>query len=210
MLQPLLFDAVFDDDLKKHSRWGFWPSYRLKILTIIYYNVVHWKSVSALRSCNFLFIAVHVRQHQSAIESTILELIEPANRNRWITLSAWLVSSWTVKFEWWDENNAVFRIKLRREKKRKVQYNLFMVFWRKMYKKECKDPHARVCLSRLTRVLDINMLEDLQQLEHTGNVARNLEIDSNFKPQRSFFSKSSEKINKIMNRKGKDLRRPPD
>ncbi|XP_020605970.1 rho GTPase-activating protein 19-like [Orbicella faveolata] len=71
-----------------------------------------------------------------------------------------------------------------------------------MYKKECKDSHARVCLSRLTRVLDINMLEDLQQLEHTGNVARNLEIDSNFKPQRSFFSKSSEKINKIMNRKG--------
>ena len=64
-------------------------------------------------------------------------------------------------------------------------------------------------MSRLTRVLDINMLEDLQQLEHTGNVARNLEIDSNFKPQRSFFSKSSEKINKIMNRKGKDLQRPP-
>lgn len=71
-----------------------------------------------------------------------------------------------------------------------------------MYKKECKDSHARVCLSRLTRVLDINMLEDLQQLEHTGNVARNLEIDSNFKSQKSFFSKSSEKINKIMNRKG--------
>jgi len=49
------------------------------------------------------------------------------------------------------------------------------------------------------------MLEDLQQLEHTGNVARNLEIDSNLKPQRSFFSKSSEKISKIMNRKGEDL-----
>ena len=59
-------------------------------------------------------------------------------------------------------------------------------------------------MSRLTRVLDINMLEDLQQLEHTGNVARNLEIDSNFKSQKSFFSKSSEKINKIINRKGKD------
>lgn len=71
-----------------------------------------------------------------------------------------------------------------------------------MYKKECKDAHARVCLSRLTRILDINMLEDLQQLEHTGNVATNLEIESNLKPQRSFFSKSSEKINKIMNRKG--------
>lgn len=77
-----------------------------------------------------------------------------------------------------------------------------------MYKKECKDSHARVCLSRLTRVLDINMLEDLQQLEHTGNVARNLEIESNLKPQRSFFSKSSEKINKIMNRKGEDPQRP--
>ena len=71
-----------------------------------------------------------------------------------------------------------------------------------MYKKECKDSHARVCLSRLTRILDINMLEDLQQLEHTGDVTRNLELESIFKPQRSFFSKSSEKINKIMNRKG--------
>lgn len=74
-----------------------------------------------------------------------------------------------------------------------------------MYKKECKDSQARVCLSRLTRILDIDMLEDLQQLEHTGNVARNLEIESSLKPQRSFFSKSSEKINKIMSRKGEKL-----
>ena len=71
-----------------------------------------------------------------------------------------------------------------------------------MYKKDSKDCHARVCLSRLTRILDMAMLEDLQQLEHTGDVARNLEIDSNMKPQRSFFYKSSEKINRIISRKG--------
>ena len=74
-----------------------------------------------------------------------------------------------------------------------------------MYKKEYKDSHARVCLSRLTRVLDMDILEDLQQLEYTGNVTRNLEIESNLKPHRTFFSQSSEKINKIISRKGRIL-----
>lgn len=48
------------------------------------------------------------------------------------------------------------------------------------------------------------MLEDLQQLEYTGDVARNLKIEINSKPaaQKSFFFKSSEKINKIISRKG--------
>ena len=47
------------------------------------------------------------------------------------------------------------------------------------------------------------MLEELQQLEHTGDVARNLEIGSNSEPaQKSFFYKSSEKINKIISRRG--------
>ena len=72
-----------------------------------------------------------------------------------------------------------------------------------MNKKDFKDSHAKVCLSRLTRILNLDMLEDLQQLEHTGNVSRNLEVETNLKPHRSFFSKSSDKINKIMNRKGK-------
>ena len=73
-----------------------------------------------------------------------------------------------------------------------------------MHKKEFKDSHARVCLSRLTRVLDMEILEDLQQLEHTGNVTRNLEIESKLKPApRSFFSKSTEKLNKIMSGKGR-------
>lgn len=72
-----------------------------------------------------------------------------------------------------------------------------------MSKKDSKDSHARVCLSRLTRILEITMLEELQQLEHTGDVARNLEIESNSEPaQKSFFYKSSEKINKIISRRG--------
>lgn len=75
-----------------------------------------------------------------------------------------------------------------------------------MHKKECKDSHARVCLSRLTRVLDMDILEDLQELEQTGNVSRNLEMESNLKRHRTFFTKSSEKINKMMNRKGRGLK----
>lgn len=71
-----------------------------------------------------------------------------------------------------------------------------------MHKKDYKDSHARVCLSRLTRLLDMDILEDLQQLEYTGNVTRNLEIVTTVKPHRSFFSKSTEKLNKIMSRKG--------
>lgn len=76
-------------------------------------------------------------------------------------------------------------------------------FYETMSKKDSKDSHARVCLSRLTRILEITMLEELQQLEHTGDVARNLEIESNSEPaQKSFFYKSSEKINKIISRRG--------
>ena len=139
--------------------------------------------------------------------SAILDMTEPAKCNRWINLSVWLVSNWTVKFDWRERIYAVFLTKpLKKKRSRQMYVKYFWCyFWRIMYRKECKDSHDRVCLSRLTRVLDINMLEDLQQLEHTGNVARNLEIDSNLKPQRSFFSKSSEKISKIMNRKGENL-----
>lgn len=73
---------------------------------------------------------------------------------------------------------------------------------KRMHKKDYKDSHARVCLSRLTRLLDMDILEDLQQLEYTGNVTRNLEIVTTVKAHRSFFSKSTEKLNKIMSRKG--------
>jgi len=48
----------------------------------------------------------------------------------------------------------------------------------------------------------MDILEDLQELEQTGNVSRNLEMESNLKRHRTFFTKSSEKINKMMNRKG--------
>ena len=179
---------------------------------VIHCNVVHWNSAfqfqfqfNSLWTCNFL-LCLQSRLCASA-PSAILDMTEPAKCNRWINLSVWLVSNWTVKFDWRERIYAVFLTKPLKKKRCRQMYVKYFwcYFWRIMYRKECKDSHDRVCLSRLTRVLDINMLEDLQQLEHTGNVARNLEIDSNLKPQRSFFSKSSEKISKIMNRKGENL-----
>ena len=72
-----------------------------------------------------------------------------------------------------------------------------------MSKRETRDPYATVCLSRLTRVLDLDVLEVFQSLEDSGFVLSNLAVEAKFKPHRSFLAKSSEKLNKIINRKGK-------
>ncbi|XP_032221924.2 rho GTPase-activating protein 19 isoform X1 [Nematostella vectensis] len=70
-----------------------------------------------------------------------------------------------------------------------------------MSKNDARDPYGSICLSRLTRILDLKMLEDLQELENSGNVAKNLELERHFKPHRSFLEKSTEKFNKIIHRK---------
>lgn len=72
-----------------------------------------------------------------------------------------------------------------------------------MSKRETRDPYATVCLSRLTKVLDLDVLEVFQSLEDSGFVLSNLAVEAKFKPHRSFLAKSSEKLNKIINRKGK-------
>ena len=73
-----------------------------------------------------------------------------------------------------------------------------------MNKKECKDPYTTLCLSRLTRILDLEMLEDLQEVEESGNVAKNLEIvSSSTCAHQSFLSKSSQKLNKLINKRSK-------
>ena len=74
-----------------------------------------------------------------------------------------------------------------------------------MSKKDTRDPYAAICLSRLTRLLDLDILEDLQELEDSGNVIKNLELENQWKPNRSFIAKSTEKINKMISRKGKFL-----
>ena len=73
-----------------------------------------------------------------------------------------------------------------------------------MSKKEAKDPHAVVLIRRLLQIIDLGMIEDLQEAEQTMNVSRNLEIagDLGTKKGKNFFSKSSEKINKILHKSG--------
>ena len=73
-----------------------------------------------------------------------------------------------------------------------------------MSKREAKDPHAVVLIRRLLQVIDLGMIEDLQGAEQTLNVSRNLEIASDLgtKKGKNFFSKSSEKINKILHKSG--------
>jgi hypothetical protein len=72
-----------------------------------------------------------------------------------------------------------------------------------MSRKDTRDPYAAICLSRLTRILDLDILEDLQELEDTGNVIKNLELENQSKPNRSFIAKSTGKINKMISRKRK-------
>lgn len=74
----------------------------------------------------------------------------------------------------------------------------------KMSKKEAKDPHAVVLIRRLLQIIDLGMIEDLQEAEQTMNVSRNLEIASDLgtKKGKNFFSRSSEKINKILHKSG--------
>ena len=72
-----------------------------------------------------------------------------------------------------------------------------------MNKKESKDPYTTVCLSRLTRILDLDVLEDLQEVEESGNVAKNLDIESSSKINQSFFSRSSKKLNRIISKRSK-------
>lgn len=73
-----------------------------------------------------------------------------------------------------------------------------------MSKREAKDPHAVVLIRRLLQIIDLGMIEDLQSAEQTMNVSRNLEIagDLGVKKGKNFFSKSSEKINKILHKSG--------
>lgn len=72
-----------------------------------------------------------------------------------------------------------------------------------MNKKDSRDPYASICISRLTRLLDLDVLEELQELEEEGNVIKNLELETQPKPNRSFLAKSTEKINRIIHRKRK-------
>lgn len=72
-----------------------------------------------------------------------------------------------------------------------------------MNKKDTRDPYASICISRLTRLLDLDVLEDIQELEDAGNVIKNLELENQSKPNRSFIAKSTEKINKIIHRRRK-------
>ncbi len=71
-------------------------------------------------------------------------------------------------------------------------------------KRESKDPNAVVLIRRLLQIIDLGMIEDLQGAEQTMNVSRNLEIASGLsaKKGKNFFSKSSEKINKILHKSG--------
>ncbi|XP_028391263.1 rho GTPase-activating protein 19-like isoform X2 [Dendronephthya gigantea] len=73
-----------------------------------------------------------------------------------------------------------------------------------MSKREAKDPNAVVLIRRLLQIIDLGMIEDLQSAEQTMNVSRNLEIagDLGVKKGKNFFSKSSEKINKILHKSG--------
>ena len=72
-----------------------------------------------------------------------------------------------------------------------------------MSKKDTQDPYAAICISRLTRLLDLDILEEIQELEDAGNVMKNLEFENQSKPNRSFLAKSTEKFNRIISRKRK-------
>lgn len=74
-----------------------------------------------------------------------------------------------------------------------------------MNKREAKDPNAVVLIRRLLQLIDLGMIEGLQTAEQTTNVSRNLEIagDLRTKKGKNFFSKSSEKINKILQKSGR-------
>ncbi|XP_046850221.1 rho GTPase-activating protein 19-like isoform X2 [Xenia sp. Carnegie-2017] len=73
-----------------------------------------------------------------------------------------------------------------------------------MSKKEGKDSYAVIVISKLLRIIDLEMIEDLQEAESTKNVSRNLEIAGNLASRKgkNFFSKSSERINKILHKSG--------
>ena len=74
-----------------------------------------------------------------------------------------------------------------------------------MSKKEGKDSYAVIVISKLLRIIDLEMIEDLQEAESTKNVSRNLEIAGNLASRKgkNFFSKSSDRINKILHKSGK-------
>ena len=73
-----------------------------------------------------------------------------------------------------------------------------------MSKRESKDHYAVVLIRRLLQIIDFGMIEDLQSAEQTTNVSRNLELagDLGTKKGKNFFSRSSEKINKILHKSG--------
>ena len=73
-----------------------------------------------------------------------------------------------------------------------------------MSKKDTKDPHAVIVIRRLLQIIDLGMIEDLQQAEESRNVARNLEIAESLdtKKGKNFFSRSTDKINKILHKSG--------
>lgn len=72
-----------------------------------------------------------------------------------------------------------------------------------MNKKESKDPYTTLCVSRLTRILDLEVLEDLQEVEESGNVAKNLEIDDSSSCIQQVLFKSSQRLNKVTNKRSK-------
>lgn len=73
-----------------------------------------------------------------------------------------------------------------------------------MSRKDVKDPHAIICIRKLLQIIDLGMIEELQEAEETLNVAQNLEIAEDFKTKKgkNFFSRSQEKINKILHKTG--------
>lgn len=79
-----------------------------------------------------------------------------------------------------------------------------------MSKKDTKDPHAVIVIRRLLHIIDLGMIEDLQEAEESRNVAKNLEIAERLdtKKGKNFFSRSTDKINKILHKSGTHVLQP--
>ena len=71
------------------------------------------------------------------------------------------------------------------------------------------DPISRLCVGRLTKLLDLHSLEDLRILEEQGYASQNLDIEehlpaasTSYQEEKTGISKQLKKLFKILAKKG--------